>query len=183
MSLEQIDASGNDKMPRPTNKDDLIEAADDQFAKLWKLIDSMSDVEQHAGFSFDDRDRNVRDVLVHLHEWHNMMERWHRIGTLEGGLPAVPGEGYTWKTLPDLNLMIWRTYQDTPLDDSKSVLKESHARIVNLIDGHSDEELFSKGMYRWTKTTTLGAYFISSTSSHYEWAMKKIKRHIRTCRQ
>ncbi|MEL6140134.1 MAG: ClbS/DfsB family four-helix bundle protein, partial [Bacteroidota bacterium] len=30
--------------------------------------------------------------------------------------------------------------------------------------------------YAWTGTTSLGAYLISSTSSHYDWAYKLIKR-------
>lgn len=42
-----------------------------------------------------------------------------------------------------------------------------------LIAGHSEEELFTKKYYKWTNTTSLGAIFISSTSSHYDWAIKK----------
>jgi len=42
------------------------------------------------------------------------------------------------------------------------------------------EELFERGIYKWTKTSTLGAYFIGATSSHYDWAMKKLKRHIKS---
>lgn len=38
------------------------------------------------------------------------------------------------------------------------------------------------GNYAWTKTTTLGAYFVSSTSSHYDWAMKKLRRHTHLLR-
>lgn len=180
MSLEQIDASENEKMPRPTNKDELIKTADDQFTKLWKLIDSMSDELQTMEFGFEDRDRNLRDVLVHLHEWHNMTRDWHRIGVLENGMPAVPGEGYTWKTLPDMNVKIWERCQGTSLDDAKDMVKKSHDAVMELIEPHTDAELFTKGLYKWTKTSNLGAYFIGSTSSHYEWAMKKIKRHLKT---
>lgn len=140
----------------------------------------MPEDEQNAIFAFEDRDRNLRDVLVHLYEWHRMMDTWHRIGTMEGGTPQVPGERYTWKTLPDLNVRIWERYQGTTLEEAKELLEGSHAMIMGLIGSHTDGELFSKGVYKWTKTSTLGAYFISSTSSHYEWAMKKIKKHIKT---
>lgn len=169
-------------MGRPTTKPDLLEAANEQINKLWKLIHSMTEEEQNAPFMFEDRDKNLRDVLVHLYEWHKMVERWHREGTLEGGQPDVPGTGYTWKTLPALNLKIWEKYQDTPLSSSKTMLKESHQMILNLIEAHTNDELFSKGVYKWTKSTTLGAYFVSCTSSHYEWAMKKIKMHLKTYR-
>jgi len=177
-------------MTRPTTKADLVSAATDQFDKLWKMIDSMSEEEQNAAFDFGEdfdkkeahwkRDKNLRDVLIHLYEWHQMVKGWHYEGTVKGGMPAVPGEGYTWMTLPDLNQRIWARYQDVPLADSKSMLRVSHAEIMGLIESHTDDELFSKGVYKWTKTSTLGAYFISSTSSHYEWAMTKIKLHKKT---
>lgn len=169
-------------MARPTNKSELLIAAQEQFTKLWKLLDLMTEEEQNATFIFEDRDRNLRDVLTHLYEWHQMMASWHKIGTLEGGIPHVPGEGYTWKTLPDLNRTIWEKYQNTTLSDAKENLKESHSMIIKLIEAHTNEELFSKSIYKWTKTTTLGAYFVSNTSSHYDWAIKKIKKHIKTYR-
>jgi len=169
-------------MPRPTTKSDLIEAAKLQFDKLWKLIGSMSETEQAAEFLFEGRDRNLRDVLVHLYEWHKMIESWHKTGTIEGGTPDVPGIGYTWKTLPALNVTIWERYQTTDLLSSKAMLKDSHAMILALVDSHTNDELFARGVYKWTKTSTLGAYFVSGTSSHYDWAMKKIKNHIKTYR-
>jgi len=169
-------------MSRPTTKPDLIVAANDQFTKLWQLIDTMSEYEQNGTFLFEDRDKNLRDILVHLYEWHQMVKSWYIIGTVEGGSPHVPGEGYTWKTLPDLNMEIWKKYQDVSLLSSKEMLKKSHEIILQLIEPHTNEELFSKTVYKWTKSSTLGAYFVSCTSSHYDWAMKKIKKHIKLYR-
>lgn len=151
-------------MSRPTTKSDLIVAANEQLDKLWRIIDSMTTDEQNAQFLFEDRDKNLRDVLVHLYEWHKMVENWHKTGTLEGGNPDVPGKGYTWKTLPDLNMEIWKKHQNVSLESAKQMLKESHKMILGLIEAHSNDELFSKAVYKWTKSTTLGAYFVSSTS-------------------
>lgn len=170
-------------MGRPTTKPDLIEAANTQFLKLWNLVDSMPQEEQSAQFLFEDRDKNLRDVLIHLHEWHNMVESWHKIGTLEGGMPAVPGDGYTWKTLPKLNYEIWAKYQHVPLQAAKDMLKQSHDKILELIESHTNDSLFSKAVYKWTKSSTLGAYFVGCTSSHYDWAMKKIKKHRKSFRE
>ena len=41
-------------MPRPTTKQDLIFAANEQFEKLWNLIETMSEKEKSAIFDFDD---------------------------------------------------------------------------------------------------------------------------------
>ena len=155
-------------MPRPTTKDELLGVAGEWFQKLWKFIDSMSAEEQNAAFLFEDRDKNLRDVLVHLYEWHQMVKRWHHAGCVEGKIPVVPGEGYTWKALPALNMEIWKKYQDVPLSQAKEMLSDSHDMIIRLIESHTNDELFSKGRYKWTKSTTLGAYFVSGTSSHYD---------------
>lgn len=171
-------------MPRPTDKDGLMKTAEEQFGKLRKMIDSIPNEVRNAPFDLSGidkkeahwkRDKNLRDVLTHLHEWHLMVIRWYDEGTVKGGMPAVPGEGYTWQTLPNLNQKIWERYQNVTLADAEEMLRKSHADILELVKRHTDEELFTKGLYKWTKTSSLGAYFISCTSSHYEWAMMKIK--------
>ena len=167
-------------MARPTTKQDLLDAASQQFTKLNDLVDSMTLEKQEATFLFEDRDRNLRDVLAHLHEWHLMLQKWYTIGTIKKVMPHVPGEGYTWKTLPDLNKEIWKKYQGVSLEETKEKLQESHKMIVKLIEKHTNDELFSRNVYKWTKSSTLGAYFIGSTSSHYDWAIKKLKKHINT---
>ena len=59
-------------MARPTTKEQLIQLGEENFKKLFALINSMNREEQEQTFSFEDRDRNVRDVLVHLYEWHQI---------------------------------------------------------------------------------------------------------------
>jgi len=54
-------------MARPTTKEQLIQNSEDNFNKLFALINSMTKEEQEKLFSFEDRDKNIRDVLVHLY--------------------------------------------------------------------------------------------------------------------
>jgi len=165
---------------RPTSKQDLLAAAADGFAQLNSSIDHLPAAALTAEFAFEDRDRSVRDVLWHLHAWHVMVIEWHRVGTLQGGSPAVPGEGYTWKTLPALNHEIWKDAQALTLAEARAELEDSHARVMSLIESHTNGELFGRNTYAWTKSTTLGAYFVSSTSSHYSWALTKLRKHKRS---
>ena len=37
-----------------------------------------------------------------------------------------------------------------------------------------------KKKYKWTGSTSLGAYLVSATSSHYDWAYKLIKKCLKT---
>lgn len=161
-------------MTRPTTKKELLEAAESGYTNLIQLINELSPEQQESTFSFEDRDKNIRDILIHLHEWQNMMNTWYTTG-MSGTMPVTPAPGYTWKTTPALNQKIWQEYQNTSLQKAKELLAKTHQEMIDLINRHSNDELFSKNSYVWTKTTTLGAYFISATSSHYDWAMKKIK--------
>lgn len=63
-------------MIRPTTKEKLVEYGNDNFKKLLILINSMNKAEQEMNFSFKDRDKNIRDILVHLHEWHLLLLNW-----------------------------------------------------------------------------------------------------------
>jgi hypothetical protein len=63
--------------------------------------------------------------------------------------------------------------------DAKRMLKESHENVMALIETFTNDELFAKNSFAWTGTSTLGAYCVSATSSHYEWAIKKLKIHIK----
>jgi len=162
-------------MPRPKTKDGLLELSQKNFAILNDLVDSYSSDEQNAEFPAGTMNRNIRDVLAHLHHWHLMMLEWYEIG-MRGEKPEMPAKGYTWKTVPDLNRNIWEKYRNVDLKKVRKNLNQSHQQLEKVIEQHSNEELFEKKRYKWTGTTSLGSYLISATSSHYDWAIKLIKR-------
>lgn len=138
-------------------------------------IDSLPESEQEKEFPEGTLNRNIRDVLGHLHHWHLLQKDWYQVG-MSGGKPEMPAPGFTWKTLPDLNRQIQETYSQTPLSEVREVVTESHLSIRQIIDHHSEEELFDKKRFLWTGSTSLAAYLISATASHYDWALKLIKR-------
>lgn len=163
-------------MPRATNKTQLIEQAQGNYQKMLDLIATFSPPQQAGEFPFEDRDRNVRDVLVHLHEWHQLLLNWEK-ANLAGEKREFLRVGYNWKTYPQMNLEIWREHQKTSLEEAKRTLQQSHDQVLKMINSHSNEELFVKKHYSWTGTSSLGAYCISATASHYDWALKKLKRY------
>ena len=81
-----------------------------------------------------------------------------------------------------MNIEFWKKHQNTSLKDAKDMLDNSHKKVIKLVENFTDEELFYKGVYKWVGGSTLGSYFISSTSSHYDWAIKKLKAHIKICK-
>lgn len=178
------------KMARAASKSDLLTAASEQFSKLWALIGTMTEEEQGAAFNFGDdfvqkeahwaRDKNLRDVLVHLYEWHQLLLNWITANQKGEAKPFLP-KPYNWKSYSQMNVEFWKKHQKTSYGEAISLLKKSHADVIGLIEAFSDGELFAK-KFNWTGTSTLGSYCVSATSSHYDWAMKKIKRHIKSYR-
>lgn len=162
-------------MARPKSKAELLIASQTNFDKLNRLVDAMPPDEQHRAFPEGTMNRNVRDVLAHLHHWHLMLLGWYAVG-MTGQKPDMPAPGYTWKTTPQLNQWIWEHYSDVALDDIKARLRDSFSQVQAIIHHHTDDELFEKKRYSWTGSTSLGAYLISATSSHYDWALKLIKK-------
>lgn len=168
-------------MARPTTKKELHDLANKQFDNLFSLIEAMNEEETTAVFLFEDRDKNIRDILIHLYEWHQLLINW--INSNEKGITApFLLEPYNWRTYPQMNVDFWEKHQNTSYEKSIEILKQSHKDVMNIIDSFSNDELFSKKMFSWTGTTTLGSYCVSATSSHYDWAIKKIKKHIKTYR-
>ncbi len=163
-------------MARPTDKAQLLAVAQRQYENLIALVDSFSPHEQQMEFLFADRDRNIRDVLGHLHEWHHLMAEWDRVGTTEGRIPSIPKEGYTWETLTELNRAIWEKCQAMDLATTRRRLAQSRAWMLELIQEHTNDELFIGASYPWTIKYSLGSYFDACTAEHYEWAMEVIGR-------
>ena len=73
------------------------------------------------------------------------------------GRPFLP-EPCTWRTYGDMNVVLWRKQQETPLEEARGLLEESHNVVMALAEGFSDEELFHKGRFDWTGRTTLGSH-------------------------
>lgn len=166
-------------MARPTTKEQLIDASEEKFAKLFAVINSMTEKEQETTFAFEGRDRNIRDVLVHLYEWHQLLLNWIKSNQAGNKTDFLP-KPYNWKTYPRMNVEFWEKHQKTSLNEAVQLVKKSHSDVMDLIKTFTNEELFTIKYYPWTGSTSLGSSCVSSTSSHYDWAMKAIKKHKNT---
>lgn len=171
-------------MSRATTKSDLIKSANENFDKLWSIINAMSGKQQAAEFDYGDekldtafhwkRDKNLRDVLTHLYEWHQLLSDWVD-NNMKGIAKPFLLEPFNWKNYQEMNIVFFERHQKTSLEKSKDMIKDSHKKILALIEKFSNDELFSKSYFKWTGTTSLGAYCVSATASHYDWAIKKLK--------
>lgn len=177
-------------MGRATSKTDLISASETNFKKLFELIDSMTEKEKTTPFDFTSdekkkeahwqRDKNLRDILIHLYEWHQLILNWVAANMNGESKPFIPLP-YNWRTYGEMNVEFWEKHQQTSLENSKEMVLRSHDAVMNLAEHFNDKELFTKDVFPWVGGSTLGSYFVSATASHYDWAMKKLKAHRKNC--
>lgn len=163
-------------MPRPKTKNELLAASWEKFDKLLALTRNFESGDLDEVEIFESN--TVKDILAHLHEWHNMYLIWYREG-MSGEKPPLPAPGFTWKDTPALNEQIRKQFQDESFAKVFADLQNSHQAVMDIIQSHSDEELFTKKRYAWTGSTSLGSYTVSSTSSRYDWAIKEIRRFLK----
>jgi hypothetical protein len=163
-------------MPRPTTKTALLKAIEEERNALEQLLAELSPEQMvQPGIVGE---WSVKDVLAHLLEWQQMVLRWHSAG-LKGKVPVTPSEEFNWTQLPQLNQQIYEKYHDRPLNEVQKEFNASFKKTLKTIQGLSDEELFTRGRYAWTRNNSLGAYFISNTSSHYHWARTTMKKGLK----
>ena len=80
-----------------------------------ELIDEMTEKELTTPFDFSkdekkkeahwQRDKNLRDILIHLYEWHNLLLKWVKANE-KGENKAFLLEGYNWKTYGEMNMFL-----------------------------------------------------------------------------
>jgi hypothetical protein len=173
-------------MARPTTKAELVEVANKKFEDLWQVINSMPEDVLNTQFDFSSdlkkkeahwiRDKNLRDILIHLYEWHQLLLNWVNSNVAGNKSPFIP-KPYNFKTYGEMNIVFWKNHQNTELEDAKVMLKSSHETVLKLVKTFSNESLFTKQFFDWTGTTSLGSYCVSAMPSHYDWAIKKLRAH------
>ena len=143
-------------MANPKNKQELLASMTDGYAKLCEQIAKMSDEEKAKPFNFaaDPKKCGVR---------------WQYDCCLRDLLIHL----HEWQVL---------------MREFVQNIREGHPRdylqdeMLSLADSFSEEELFTKGYYKNTYTTTMAAYFVSVTTSPYGQAVKLLKTHQKNCR-
>ncbi|GHU03137.1 hypothetical protein FACS1894147_06530 [Spirochaetia bacterium] len=123
----------------------------------------------------NERDKTVSDVLCHLHAWHEMLGDWYKIG-MKGKIPEMPMEGYNWKQLTAVNEIIYEKYKGTDIKIAARDFKNSHNKLMKIMESHNNKELFETLPYEWTGKIMLGIFFDSNMSHHYQWGLKTLKR-------
>ena len=100
-------------MSRPVTKPELLSAAVKKYEEMNKLISSLSEKELETAFDFTKmkskkeahwgRDKNLRDILIHLYEWHQLLLNWVSANEKGEARPFLPAT-YNWRTYGEMNV-------------------------------------------------------------------------------
>jgi hypothetical protein len=160
-------------MARPTTKKKLLEDISKERDALEDYLRSLSP--EHMLQPGIVGRWSVKDVLAHLVAWEQMFLGWYQTGQ-QGKIPLLPAQGFTWGQLPALNQQIYQRHRDQPLAKVRQQFKASYQKLFRLLQGLSEEELFSPGHYAWAGTHPLATYILPNTSSHYRWAQAAMRK-------
>ena len=161
-------------MAKPKTKAELIEAATTNYENLLEMIANRTEEEKSREYDFSGDDKKK--------EAHWKRDRnWLKNRDDEQNRPFLP-EGYNWRTYGAMNVEFYERNQDVSEEEALARFKASHQQAMRVLETFSDEELFTKSFYPWVGGSSIGGYFISNTSSHYAWAIKKMKAHKKNCR-
>ena len=131
-------------MPKPQNKDELLQAIEEERRKLNQSFEALTDDEMTQPGACEAW--SVKDILAHLVDWERRGLRWYRAG-LRGEVPKLPDENYNWRQTPDLNHAIYLKYKDLPLEEILKIYKTTHQETMKALEGMSEEDLFNPNVY------------------------------------
>ncbi len=149
-----------------SSKTEFVDRTIEQWELLWQAVDLCPGDRKSEAV--------VKQVLAHLHAWHRLTLGWYRNGL--AGRPDLPAKGFNWQQTRQLNAKLDAEFKAVEMASVVRRLKLSHDRIMKLVDGLNEKQLFESGEFAWTGKHALMSYVAPNTFSHYRWAIKKIKK-------
>ncbi len=165
---------------QPHTRQDLLIAARTRYDRLWTLINDLPADDKTKEFPFEGRDRNLRDVLVHLSAWQQLYLRWSKTNLAGEKRVRFLPHGYTWATCGKLSRKFQADNQNLSLSDAEKWFRKTHAEMIAQFEDLEQEQLFVPSFFPWTGTSTLGDYATLFSATRYHWAEKVLRHYLHT---
>jgi len=162
-------------MAVPTNKPELLFAIDDAYRKLAQELASIPPGRtQEATLDGHSKGKqmSVHDLAAYLLGWGELVLKWHARRAADQPV-EFPETGFKWNELGQLAEKFYLDHASLSYPDLLARLDDNKARIVGLIEGLSDADLYGAPWYdRWT----LGRMIQFNTSSPYANARGRLRK-------
>jgi hypothetical protein len=159
-------------MAKYTTKEELLEAIHRERGRLEAKFSKLTPEQMVWPGVMDDW--SVKDILAHLVDWEQRLIGWYQAG-LRGEVPDTPAPGMSWRDLPELNRQGVERHKDESLEKVMEDFRTSYQQVMKLVEGMSEEEIFTPGRYAWTGKSGLISWIAANTYRHYNWARTQIR--------
>ncbi len=153
----------------------LLEVTNKEFAKLEKLVGTLTD---RQALAKDDDDTSIKDVVAHRAHWIDLFLGWHADG-LAGKQVHFPAEGYKWNDLKRYNADLRAKQTRLKWPDALKALHLAHEKLVGFVESHSNNDLYSGPMKGANNNWTPGRWAEAAGPSHYRSASKYIRSRLK----
>lgn len=161
-----------------TNKAELLEVTQIEFEKLAKLIDP---IDVNAALKKGDEDTSVKDVIAHRAHWIDLFLGWYADGLTKKTV-YFPAEGYKWNDLKRYNSDLRKRQSDLDWPDAVALLQANYDKLINFIQGSSEEDLYSGPMKGANNAWTPGRWAEAAGPSHFRSAAKFLRSSLKNAK-
>ena len=161
-------------MAIPQNKAELLLAINSGYDRLVRDLATLSEdvtvdasLEGHAKGTL----MSVRDLVSYLIGWNELVLKWHT-RKRAGETVDFPETGFKWNELGPLARKFYGDYAELPFPELLGRLADAKARIVALVQSHTDAELYGSP---WYEKYTMGRMIQFNTSSPYANARSRLR--------
>ena len=160
-------------MPAATNKSELLAVTKKEYAKLEKLVSSISNTQANKN---QDDETSIKDVIGHRAHWISLFLGWYKDGQADKEV-FFPAKGYKWSELKKYNKQLRADQTSLEWEDVVSLLGKNHKKLIKFMANHTNAELYKNPMKGANNDWTAGRWAEAAGPSHYRSASK----FIRTC--
>jgi hypothetical protein len=154
------------------NKQVILESIRTERRRLEQNLERLSDEQMEMAGVVGEW--TVKDTLAHLADWEQRFIGWYEAG-VRGEFPETPAPGIGWEQLDVLNRRIYEKHRDRGLEDVREEFDASYRRVVAVVTGMPEEEIFAVGRYAWLAGSNLVDVILANTANHYRWAKGQIR--------
>lgn len=166
-------------MSIPANKEELLEAINDNYKKLsTELLDIAEPLTKKK--ELDGHSKNtlmsIHNLVAYLVGWGQLVLKWNELKS-KGKPVDFPETGFKWN---ELGLLAQKFYKDYEKDDFKTLaekLDKTTKQILKLIQSKTNTELYETP---WYEKYTLGRMIQLNTSSPFKNAKDRIRKWKKT---
>ncbi|SEC51701.1 hypothetical protein SAMN04489761_3207 [Tenacibaculum sp. MAR_2009_124] len=166
-------------MAVPKNKEELIQAIEEAYAKLKQDLETIpNELEKSKQLEGHAKDTNmsVSDLVAYLIGWAELVLKWHRKRENNEKVD-FPEVGYKWNELGKLAQKFYEDYEELSYKSLLEKLEKHVNEILEIVKGATNEELYERS---WYEKYTKGKMIQFNTSSPYKNARDRVRKWKKT---